>query len=256
MIEFCPNATGPAHLGTLRTYAVAWHEARKLDEPLLLLFEVFAHNPHADDVWATQFLRELGDLDLRPDFVDYFREPAVLPGVPSWSHVIDGNAYFPSGAEGDVPNPDPQTWTGPEVPLKPLVYPPDIRGTGFAQVQDDGRWVLHAPCSLNAWRVFTGVTGVVRSAISAFIAICYDRPIEQHFGVRAPRVIDTGVVVHDAGALSKHMLEPGSPGTVQWAIEEYGAEHVRASVLHSAAQDNRQIIPFPEVLDDSSPQES
>jgi glutamyl/glutaminyl-tRNA synthetase len=42
MIEFCPNATGPAHLGTLRSYALAWQHARQRHVPLLVWFEVWA----------------------------------------------------------------------------------------------------------------------------------------------------------------------------------------------------------------------
>ena len=246
MIEFCPNASGPAHLGTLRTYSVAWRRARKLHEPLLGLFQCFPHNPHASDSWAEQFLQELDALDLRPDFVEYFRELAVLPAVPKWARIVDGRAYFPAYERCYVPSNLPWEWKGPDPPMVP--YPDNPIGSPFATIQEDGRWVIKPPLTVNAWRAFAGVTCVARSMISTFIAPAYDQPTAQCFGIRSPEVVLTGVVVHESGALSKSRLKPRSAGTVQWAIDKYGTEHVRSSVLHSAACDDRKVIPYAEVL--------
>src|SRR5690349_5856412 len=89
MIEFAPNPSGPAHLGTLRTYAVAYLRARQTQQPLFIRVDAWEYYDPLYRQWPHQFLKELAVLDLCPDFWQYCTNPPLLPCVPAWAIIVE-----------------------------------------------------------------------------------------------------------------------------------------------------------------------
>ena len=269
MIEFAPNPTGPSHIGTLRSYAVAWLEAKRRREPVFVRFDASEaiKIAHKSQSWADRFLKELDTLEMSPDHWQYFTDQITTTAVPSWASVravpdtdvprdpLWGRseavpafrAYYPLDPPRDpIPSWDLEEYVGDTVPMKRLDDEVARRRYYFA-TQFAGReeWIWDESLVALLHMHMRGVTAVVRCIISANIYEHMEKPAKEYFGVRQPEVILTPVVVGPGGVLRKSNLQPGAPGTVGWGISTYGAARVRERILASAeGGGEKSVLPY------------
>lgn len=254
MIEFAPNPSGPAHLGTLRTYAVAWIEAKRLNMPLFVRFD--DHNKIYSTKWVTQFLDELEILDMLPNGWQYFTEKISTTILPEWAITMKCPGGYKSGKvlayypdyiiNKRLPSNDSNDYIlGNKFPMK--WYKPngdlwDYAWNSFAELKDDKYWIFH-PWTVNAIHMnLRGVKFIVRSFNLAHMYICAEKLTQKWFRLKLPKCITTSMVVDDRHGLSKHLLKPNDVGTIQWALKKYGAEILKEKILSSVIDKNAPPI--------------
>jgi hypothetical protein len=269
MIEFAPNPSGPAHLGTLRTYAVAYLEARRTNQPLFLRFDAWDRWEWLSPRWADAFLQELAALELMPDHWQYYTDAPLLACAPTWAICfplpIGADAdpgssastkmYFPETINAVIPDRRPSMWrSGNEkmptmrIRTDPAINAPDPYtsfGVWDAKAAKFRVWGCMASLIYMSLR---GTTAVVRSHPLFYVRLFQETFAAKWFGFRLPEVIYAGMVADEKGGLKKSELKPEQPGTVGHAIATFGKEHVRKAVLRSAREDQRAIIPMRDIL--------
>lgn len=244
MIEFAPNPSGPAHLGTLRTYAVAWVEARRLDMPLIVRFDAQEMDHLTiSEKWKQSFLDELRELDMQPDGWEYLSEKIELGAIPDWAEVVEQEncdlACYPKPMRRKkLPSAYCALWiAGQDVPREWYGgLPEEITFNSFA-VRNHGedKWVLQ-PWIPRVMRMhLRGARYVVRALNVSFVRPFLEQPAKRWFGFKLPQQIMTSMVVADNGGLRKTHLKPDDVGTISWAINEIGAGKLRDRVISSAS---------------------
>jgi len=255
MIEFAPNPTGPAHIGTLRTYALGWKTAKKLGLKMNVRFDandvhkVRGAQPGYRRKYAESFLAELEALDMSPDCWTWFTEEIrteTLPGFleireidnPTWDKIAVCPWWKPQ--EVIAGNAD---WWGEDKPI-PLWKREQLE---FAYHDKSlNKWIILPPITSTIHCALRGVTHIVRSLVSGHLRVCEKAWMEKlHFPL--PEEIMTGVVVTEGGALSKHLLQPGDVGTVGYWMEELGPAELRDRVLASVDL-GREIVSLNEIV--------
>ena len=262
MIEFAPNPSGPAHLGTARTYLAAWLLAKERGETMSVRFDGDALavglggvGHELSEVWADTFLNELQVLGVPPDRQTYLgkehlmlidRPREDLPIVPwprpsvveaGWSHLSSEDVEtIDSNPDEWLPGGEVPMWLNPAEEVLPYAFL--VRGV----------WTVSPAISHMLYCHLRGVTAVVRSLISQRLSVT-ERLFAERLSIPLSyEVIHHAVVVTDEGALSKHRLQAADPGTLNWAIREHGPEFVRSALERSLREDGRDIIPYAELL--------
>lgn len=267
MIEFSPNPTGPSHLGTIRTYIAAWDIAKERGQRLSVRFDgemltlplVGGHGRTPSKAWAELFLGETYVLGMPPDAwiyledsdlvtVDVFREGVETKPWPNPSVMIDEFAYIKSGpiAMNDT---TVSNWKAEgQVPILNLdgdsTFP-------YAFHKRDGKWIMSPVASHMMISHFRGVKTIVRSLISERVTSTEIKFASDLGMPMEYEAIHHAVIVNDEGALSKSRLETGDPGTLGWAVGEYGMDEVKRCLQKSLLEDDRPIIHYLDLFRDS-----
>jgi len=259
VIEFAPNPSGPAHLGTLRTYAKAWLLAKKRNEQLFVRFD--AHNIHSAAhrrrTWAVRFIDELRELDMMPDAHEYLGQVFRAATLPEWALI----KKIPWGHDTNgVPNNDgPLTDVAYYPKSVPTMILPDDEPTHYKcgkpepcvaygvttspcwhyfAVRNGAGWMLDESLVALQRMHFRGVTCIVRSSLSMFLHFYLELPAGVFFQYTVPETLKVDVVSDEHGALSKHRLGDANPGTVKHALNEFGVSMLRDRVLASANEED------------------
>lgn len=252
MIEFAPNPSGSAHIGTLRTYAAAWLLAQQRKEKLFVRFD--AHNlvsaAPRHFKWAVQFLDELKRLCLSPDAWDYLDKPIRIGGIPEWARIeripwghdqngipiangpLTDVAYYPEPVELQrLPASEPRLYeAGTPEPIC-MEHSPCW---GYFAVYDHEFWGLDESLVSLQQMDFRGVSTIVRSSLSVFIRSYLEVPAGKYFGYCVPETVKCDVVCDGHGALSKHSTRAAGPGTVAYSIARIGPKELRTRILTQA----------------------
>ena len=272
MIEFAPNPTGPAHLGSLRTYAAAWRLARDSGLPLCIRFDHQKHvipktaiNGGSSPAWGSHLLGDLAAVGMPPDRVYYNDVEMFVDRVDERECIVEDNPLFIPGAflslsdarlvriekfaffdmeptqyESDMPD----AWRhGGDVPMLT-----SYAGLPVYAYEVGGRWLISDYVSSLLYAKLRGVTTIVRSRLSDKIGLAQSVCAVRLGIATLPSVERLAVVVGDEGALSKSALGIGAEGTVAWALERCGPDALREAVLASLDGDDRPIIHFGEIL--------
>lgn len=247
MIEFAPNPSGPAHLGTLRTYAVAWIEARKLGMPLFVRFDA-QEMDHLTihENWKGSFLRELRELDMQPDGWEYLSEEVNLGALPDWAEIIEQDkldlACYPKPIHARrLPSANSALWHMEQgIPYEWFGRTPEeVKLNSFAvRKLGESKWTLQPWVPRVMHMHLRGAKFVVRALNVSFVRPYLEQPAKKWFGFKLPQEIMTGVVVADTGALRKTCLKPYDAGTIDWALREIGASELRSKIIESASDPN------------------
>lgn len=258
MIEFAPNPSGPAHLGTLRTYAVAWIEARRLGMPLLVRFDAQEmEHLTIHENWKESFLRELCELDMLPDGWEYLSETLELGVLPDWAEVIEQDdldlACYPVPVKyRRLPSANSGLWhLGRGIPYEWFGgNPEEVVLNSFAMRRPgDDKWTLQPWLPRVMHMHLRSAKYIVRALNVSFVRPYLELPARRWFGLKLPQQMMTGMVVTDAGALRKTCLKPYEAGTIDWALHEFGASELRSRILASASDpDTPSIISVSDIL--------
>ncbi len=261
MIEIAPNPSGPAHIGTLRTYAKAWRLADERGEQLFCRFD--AHNivpaSHRNLLWATRFLEELKELDMLPDGWEYLSRPERVNVLPEWADVrsvlwghdqngvpmADGPmtdiAYYPEPVpEITLPSDEPTAYRAGE-PDPMVKYDASCPCWYYFGVRSGEGWLIDESLVALQRMHFRGVTTIVRSSLSIFLRHYLELPARKFFGYNMPETIKVDVVCDNAGALSKHRLGAGDPGTIRYSLDAIGADKLRDVIMLSLDSNDEGI---------------
>lgn len=261
MIEFAPNPTGPAHIGTLRTYLAAKKEAESRGLPLSVRFDEFdfiapngyGHRGPSDNQqnvrWAQSFLNETTLLEVPPDVWSVFNSKIVidhinpdLEVVPVKSHVQFSEVACFKIAREMVNKDDPLQWRAglppPQFEIAELLP--------YAWHRWDGSWMLAELLTRMIYGRLRGVSLMVRSYLSQSLGF-RERAYAENLKIPALDEMLTSVVVGDEGALSKSRLKVGDPGTVSWAIQQIGEQETLRRVRESLERTD-EIIHYKEII--------
>lgn len=259
MIEFAPNLTGPWHIGSLRTYAVAYIHAKEKRLPLSIRFD--ADDPYTkiyqyDYHLISETLDILKKLNMSPDIVEHNTNVMVVSSVPSDLEIKrtpDGIADYCC-----IPT---------ELNDKHLYYSYslsecfDSSGNIIQNVkpsikeEDLHSWVpghyAFKLSHLDIWSIFSvftrflsmnlrGVSTITRGINLDYVNGSAEKYYVKYFNLKEISPLYTSIVFSQGGMLSKHNLQKKEYGTVQWAIDKYGVDYVRDTILESAK------IPLPQ----------
>ncbi len=242
MVEFAPNASGPAHIGTLRSYLAAWTMAKKTNQPLCLRFDM-GQQP-ASNRWANEFLKELTLMEISPDRVcRHDTTMAINFASPEWITILSEQLFDGSWTEVacyeklrppfNGPSWDPADYR-PGQPIPLSVNATDDIG-GFAGRAEGGGWSLISTSMAVIQMQLRQTKTIFRSSLSGYIRYYGEEQFAEHFGFLLPQEIETSVIATDDAALSKSNLKPCDPGTVGHALETLGPELLRDRVEHHIA---------------------
>lgn len=238
-VVFAPNPSGPPHLGTLRTYVVAWLEAQKRGLPVFVRFDAnqlpSAPATYSRD-WAAMFLRHLDALGMPPAQWSYLTDRMRYdhPNLPTLERFVNNKIYamLPwEKGQFKVRSRLAQDWVpGKEVPMETL---PNFTPNAIAMQSDDVWW--YHPIAMNLlWMHMHGGAFIVRGGSLEYVRENHERDVARFLNLSLPDQILCGMVSTQKGALSKSKLAVDSVGTVGWAIKEIGADRLRENVLRSA----------------------
>lgn len=199
------------------------------------------------------FLDELDELGCPPDGWEYLSERGFAAALPEWAVVrevpwghdangvpcADGPrkrvAYYP----GDVPDlrlpsMEPRDYHAGQPENDYPVESSPCWGY-FAVENPNGGWDIDESLVSLQHMHFRGTTIIVRGSLSVFLGPMIEFPAGKYFGYHIPEIYRCAVVCDNGGALSKHRMTDGGPGTIQHAIDRIGAKALRERVIEDLA---------------------
>lgn len=256
MIEFAPNPSGPAHLGTLHSYAVAWLESRRANVPLHVRFDAnqpilpagYAFSPD----WANGFMSQLALLELWPEGFSYVTDTLSVGLPPEWarrqqvispsSGMVREYLSFPEEvAPASLPAVDGRLYrAGQPIPMQE--FPRGEKNELAFAEKANGTWLYICFVVNLIHGHLRGVKKIVRGLPLTFLRQYNEEPAGRWFRLNLPDVVYCPVVAGDDGALRKSTLREGDEGTISHAIHTYGVDHVRSRILASAEVSDPAVV--------------